>query len=77
MIEHPVETALGVTLFVAIGLLAGGIVRILLSIIERFDGWGWMLLSGGVSLILGTASGGNGRFRVFGSLDCSLGSRWS
>ncbi len=55
MIDHPVEAALGVTLLVALGLLAGGIVRIVMSVIDRFDGWGWMLLSGVVSLLLGAA----------------------
>jgi uncharacterized membrane protein HdeD (DUF308 family) len=46
---------LGVTLLVALGLLAGGILRIVVSVIERFDGWGWMLLSGVVSFFLGAA----------------------
>jgi uncharacterized membrane protein HdeD (DUF308 family) len=55
MIDYPVETALGVTLLVAVGLLSSGILRIVVSVIERFDGWGWMLLSGVVSLLLGAA----------------------
>jgi len=55
MIDHPVEAALGLTLLVAVGLLAGGILRIVVSLIERFDGWGWMLLSGVVSAVLGIA----------------------
>src|SRR3954447_23873678 len=55
MIDHPVESALGVTLLVAIGLLASGMLRVILSVLERFDGWGWMLLSGVVSLFLGAA----------------------
>jgi uncharacterized membrane protein HdeD (DUF308 family) len=55
MIDRPVETALGVALLVALGLLASGIVRIVMSVIDRFDGWGWMLLSGVVSFLLGAA----------------------
>lgn len=55
LIDHPVEAALGVTLLVALGLLAGGILRIVVSVIERFEGWGWMLLGGVVSLFLGAA----------------------
>jgi uncharacterized membrane protein HdeD (DUF308 family) len=55
MIDNPVETALGLTLLVAAGLLVGGIVRTVLSLVERFDGWGWALLNGIVSLILGIA----------------------
>jgi uncharacterized membrane protein HdeD (DUF308 family) len=55
MIDHPLETALGITLLVAVGLLASGILRIVVPVLERFDGWGWMLLSGLVSLLLGIA----------------------
>jgi uncharacterized membrane protein HdeD (DUF308 family) len=55
MIDHPVEAALGVTLLIALGLLASGIIRIVMSLIERFEGWGWMLLSGVVSFVLGAA----------------------
>jgi uncharacterized membrane protein HdeD (DUF308 family) len=49
------EAALGLTLLVAAGLLVGGILRIVLSVVERFDGWGWVLLNGLVSILLGTA----------------------
>lgn len=55
MIDKPVEAALGVTLLVALGLLASGIIRVVVSVIERFDGWGWMLVSGVISLLLGVA----------------------
>jgi uncharacterized membrane protein HdeD (DUF308 family) len=55
MIDHPVEAAVGVTLLVAIGLLVGGILRVVMSVVERFDGWGWMLVSGLVSVVLGVA----------------------
>jgi len=55
MIDHPVETALWMTLLVAAGLLASGILRIVMAVVERFEGWGWMLLSGGISLVLGIA----------------------
>ena len=55
MIDHPVEAALGLTLLVALGLLASGLVRIIVSVIDRFEGWGWMLLSGVLSFVLGAA----------------------
>jgi len=55
MIDNPVETAMGLTLLVAAGLLVGGILRIVLSLVERFDGWGWALLNGIVALVLGIA----------------------
>jgi uncharacterized membrane protein HdeD (DUF308 family) len=55
MIDNPVEAALGLTLLVAAGLLVGGVLHIVLSLLERFDGWGWTLLGGIVSLVLGVA----------------------
>jgi uncharacterized membrane protein HdeD (DUF308 family) len=55
MIENPLEAALGLTFLVAVCLLAGGALRIALSVIERFDGWGWALLNGAVSVVLGAA----------------------
>jgi uncharacterized membrane protein HdeD (DUF308 family) len=55
MIENPLEAALGLTLLVAACLLVGGILRIILSVMERFDGWGWTFLNGTVSLLLGIA----------------------
>jgi uncharacterized membrane protein HdeD (DUF308 family) len=55
MIDHPLESAVAMTLLVAIGLLANGILRIVVSVLERFDGWGWMLFSGVISVLLGTA----------------------
>jgi uncharacterized membrane protein HdeD (DUF308 family) len=55
LIENPVETARGLTLLVAACLLVGGILRIILSVIERFDGWGWVLTNGLVCVVLGTA----------------------
>jgi uncharacterized membrane protein HdeD (DUF308 family) len=53
MIDSPVEAALSLTFLIAACLVVGGILRIGLSIVERFDGWGWMLLNGVVSVVLG------------------------
>lgn len=53
LVESPVEAALGLTLLIAAYLLVGGILRIVLAIVERFPGWGWVLLNGMVSLVLG------------------------
>jgi uncharacterized membrane protein HdeD (DUF308 family) len=55
MIENPVAAAVGWTLLVAACLLVGGILRIVLSVAERFDGWPWMLLSGVIALLLGAS----------------------
>jgi uncharacterized membrane protein HdeD (DUF308 family) len=55
LIDNPLMGELGLTLLIAACLLVGGILRIVLSVIERFDGWGWMLLNGVVSVVLGVA----------------------
>jgi uncharacterized membrane protein HdeD (DUF308 family) len=53
MIDNPVAAALALTMVIAIFLLVGGIVRIIMSLVNRFDGWGWVLLNGVISFILG------------------------
>src|SRR5205807_10250020 len=53
MIDNPVEAALSLTFLIAACLLVGGILRIVLSVVERFEGWGWVLLNGAISVILG------------------------
>jgi uncharacterized membrane protein HdeD (DUF308 family) len=55
LINNPIGAALGLTLLVALCLFAAGVVRILLSLIERFDGWGWVLVNGIVGVLLGAA----------------------
>jgi uncharacterized membrane protein HdeD (DUF308 family) len=55
LINNPVGAALGLTLLVAVCLLTGGAVRIVLSLLERFDGWGWVVMNGIVSVLLGAA----------------------
>ena len=55
MIDNPEAAALALTLMVAACLLVGGLLRIILSVAERFDGWGWVFLNGLISLLLGTA----------------------
>ncbi len=53
MIEHPVRAAAGVTLLLAAAFMVGGAVRIVLSLLDRFPGWGWVLFNGAVTLLLG------------------------
>ena len=55
MIGKTDEAAAAFTLVVACALLVGGVLRIVLSVLQRFDGWGWVLLNGVVSLVLGAA----------------------
>lgn len=53
ILENPVQGAAGLTLLLAAFFLTSGIFRIAVSLIERFPGWGWVLLNGGVSVMLG------------------------
>ena len=55
MIGKTDEAAAAFTLVVACALLVGGVLRILLSVLLRFDGWGWVLLNGVISVLLGAA----------------------
>jgi uncharacterized membrane protein HdeD (DUF308 family) len=55
MIENTAEAAAGLTLLVAISLLVSGVLRIALSLTQRFDCWAWVLVTGVVSVILGAA----------------------
>ena len=51
--ESPVESAAGLTLVIAAFLMVGGIFRIVAALALRFHNWGWTLLSGFISLMLG------------------------
>lgn len=53
VLENPLAGAAGLTLLIAAMFLVGGVFRIVVSLRERFPGWGWMLLNGAVTLLLG------------------------
>lgn len=53
VLENPIEGAKGLTLILAVFFLATGLIRIVVALKERFPGWGWVLLSGAVTAILG------------------------
>jgi uncharacterized membrane protein HdeD (DUF308 family) len=53
MIEHPLPAAEGVTLVLAVCFLFGGTLRIIHALRERFADWGWVLVNGLVTLLLG------------------------
>ncbi|HWL07965.1 MAG TPA: HdeD family acid-resistance protein [Planctomicrobium sp.] len=53
ILENPIEGAAGLTLILAAVFLTSGLFRIVVSLVERFPGWGWVLLNGGVSFVLG------------------------
>lgn len=54
MIIDCIDTAaLQLTLLIAFFLIFSGIFRIIFALSERFTGWGWVLLNGAVTLLLG------------------------
>jgi uncharacterized membrane protein HdeD (DUF308 family) len=55
MIDNPVDAAPGLTVLVAAGLLVGGCIRMTLSALDHFEGWGWGLCSGCLSVLMGIA----------------------
>jgi uncharacterized membrane protein HdeD (DUF308 family) len=53
IIDQPETAAVSLTLLISIFLIVGGIFRIVIAVSERFTGWGWVLLNGGVTFLLG------------------------
>jgi uncharacterized membrane protein HdeD (DUF308 family) len=53
IIDQPENAAVQLTLLIAIFLMVGGIFRIVFAVAEQFTGWGWVLLNGAVSFLLG------------------------
>ena len=55
MLEYPVEAVKTLTFLLAVGLLVGGICRLVFALREDFAGRGWVLVNGLVALMLGIA----------------------
>lgn len=53
IIEQPMEAAINLTLVIAIILIMSGIFRMVFAMFERFTGWPWVLLNGGITLMMG------------------------
>ncbi len=53
MVSNPLIAAAGLTLLLAAFFLVGGVARIVVAVSERFENWGWVLLNGVVTLLLG------------------------
>lgn len=53
ILDHPQDSAIQLTLIIAIFLIIAGVFRIVFALSERFTGWGWVLLNGAVTLLLG------------------------
>ena len=53
VVDAPVINMVLITKFIAIFLVVGGAFRIISALVVRFQDWGWALLNGGVTLLLG------------------------
>jgi len=53
MVSDPAESAVSLTKIIAIFMIVGGIFRVVAALSHRFPGWEWVLLNGGVTLLLG------------------------
>jgi uncharacterized membrane protein HdeD (DUF308 family) len=53
LMDAPVRMAMAMTLVIAAFLLVSGVFRIVASLALRFHEWGWVLLNGVVSVMLG------------------------
>jgi uncharacterized membrane protein HdeD (DUF308 family) len=53
IIDAPVENTLLITKVIAIFLIVSGIFRIAAALVQRFPDWGWVLLNGGITLLMG------------------------
>jgi uncharacterized membrane protein HdeD (DUF308 family) len=52
-LRAPVDALLGLTLLMACLLMTGGVFKIIVACVYRFEAWGWPLLSGIIDLALG------------------------
>jgi uncharacterized membrane protein HdeD (DUF308 family) len=53
MFAHPIAAAAAITLMMAALFFVGGLLRIVVALSYRFHGWGWVVLNGAVTLVLG------------------------
>jgi uncharacterized membrane protein HdeD (DUF308 family) len=53
MMSDPLDSAITLTKIIAIFMIVAGIFRIISSLSHRFPGWEWVLLNGGITLLLG------------------------
>ena len=66
IMSNPAQSALLLTLVIAMFLVFEGVFRIVVALAVRYPHWGWLLLNGVISLLLGVRSGGSGPIRVYG-----------
>jgi uncharacterized membrane protein HdeD (DUF308 family) len=53
LLANPIEGGITLTILLASFLFVGGIFKAVAAIAHRFEGWGWLLLSGVIDVVLG------------------------
>ncbi|MCM3904070.1 MAG: HdeD family acid-resistance protein [Pyrinomonadaceae bacterium] len=53
ILDQPESSAVNLTLIIAVFMILGGIFKIVFSLIDHFAGWGWVLLDGVITLLIG------------------------
>jgi uncharacterized membrane protein HdeD (DUF308 family) len=53
LLGNPIQGGITLTILLASFLFVGGIFKVAAALAHRFDGWGWLLLSGAIDLVLG------------------------
>jgi uncharacterized membrane protein HdeD (DUF308 family) len=53
LLSNPIKGGIALTVLLASFLLVGGIFKVVAAIAHRFEGWGWLLLSGAIDVALG------------------------
>jgi uncharacterized membrane protein HdeD (DUF308 family) len=53
IVDAPIINMVLITKFIAIFLIVSGVFRIVSALVMRFQDWGWALLNGGITLLLG------------------------
>jgi uncharacterized membrane protein HdeD (DUF308 family) len=54
-LQHPLLAAESLTLMLAAAFLVGGVFRMVVALVERFPAWGWVLVNGVITVLLGLA----------------------
>lgn len=53
LLFRPERAAIALTLLMALTFIVSGLAKVIGSLLHRFTGWGWVLVSGLISLLLG------------------------
>lgn len=54
VLRHPLASAAGVAMLMAVAFFVGGVFRLAVALTTRFEGWGWLFLGGILNLFMGT-----------------------